>query len=371
MNYNNDKINIITTIKKNYFLIVIAIITIALLIIFGLEQNNNINKSQGDVVNEFYSSTLKPFFTSESIDKKDVLNFAFKGDLHLDKSGNKVLQLGTDSVGREILGISKLDKIEETDSYAMVVEKLKLEEGKRKEKLDSILDFYSKELSKSIYKDENRVVAVDPQIGIIRKLLNKDLIGLFENISQDDKSLNKVLKNRDAKSIHEFIVFTPDTIYNREYKYTVNPSYNPSDTDKVFSLVENKGSKKFPFITEGENFYFRMDSNSMSVTFNDLEEIDELRNASYLKILIDSTNDKMNFSFEVFGDSSDNVKLKFSFPDSIKNKMQSEMSSEEIGKVIKKSMKVFSGKDVEDWMEFGNKMDSISQKINSEIEKEK
>ena len=371
MNYNNsNKSNIIDSIRRNVFSIAIVFLTVTLLIVFGIDQRNKVDKKKGDVVNEFYSSTLKPLFTSEVIEKKDVLNFALEGDLVLDKSKNKVLQLSKNSDGREVLGIKRFDKNEDPDSYTMVVEMLKLEDGKRKDELDSILLLYSEELSKSIYKDKNSVLAVDPEIGIIRKLLNRDLSNFVKDKSSIDNSLNLITKNRENKTVRDYLVFTSDTVYRRGYQHIVSTNPN-TEPEELSSIVENKGETEFPSMDEGKDFDIQIDSNFMSVTFNDFLEMDEFENIHLFKTFIDSTNKNINFSFEILEDTLDNVKLKLSYVDSANNKIRYEMSSDKIGEAIENSIKIFSGKDVEDWIEFGNKMDSISHKRNNNRESKK
>ncbi len=374
MNYNNsNKSNIIDSIRRNVFSIAIVFLTITLLIVFGIDQRNKVDKKKGDVVNDFYSSTLKPLFTSEVIEKKDVLNFALEGNLILDKSKNKnkVLQLSKDSVGREVLGIKKFDKNEYADSYTMLVERLKLEDGKRKDELDSILLLYSEELSKSIYKDKNSLLAVDPQIGTIRKLLNKDLSNFVKDKSSIDNSLNIITKNRENKTVRDYLVFTADTVYRRGYQHIASTNFNLTEQEELSGIVENKGETEFPSMDEGKDFDIQIDSNFMSVTFNDFLEMDEFENIHFFKTFIDSTNNNINFSFEILEDTLDNVKLKLSYVDSANNKIRYEMSSDEIGKAIENSIKMFSRKDVEDWIEFGNRMDSISQKTNNNRENNK
>ncbi len=371
MNNSNNTKNFMDIISKNIFVVGIIILTITLLIVFGVEQSNNKSRVKGDVVNEFYSATLKPLFTSESIDKKDVLNFALEGDLLLDKKENKVLQLSKDSVGREVLAIKRFDNKEFADSYKLVVKRLQLEEGKRKEKLDSILDLYSKELSKLIYKDKNEVLAVDPQIGTIQKLLNKDLSDFLKDKSPAENSLNRIAKRREHKASRDYFVFTPDTVFQKEYQVFIPENSKIKEPEKIFIHTKNKSKPSSTSMDEGRELDFQIDSNFVNVTLDYFQNSDEFENIHLFKTFIDSTNDKMNFSFALSEDSSDNVKFKFSYSDSAKNKIKYEMSSDEIEEAIENSIKIFSGKDVDEWIEFGNKMDSLSQKKNNKIEKEK
>jgi hypothetical protein len=351
--------NYIEKLRHNFFSIAIAILTLTLLIVFGVEQSNEQNGKNTDVINQFYSATLKPLFTSESIDKKDVLNFALDGDLLLDKDENKVLQLSNDSTGREVIGIRSSEGMLLTDNYARVIEKLQSVEGKQKEKLDSILGLYSNELSKSIYKDENKVFVVDPNIGMVRKLLNRDLTNFVKDQNLSGNSIEILEKNREEEAARDYLVFNSDTVFQREYKYVAPAESKVFEPEKTLTLAKPESPK----VEKANELNFKIDSNIVNVTLDNFLDLDELENIHFFKTFIDSSQDNLKLSFEVLGDSSDNVHLKFTYVDSANNKIRYELNSEEIGSALTKSLKIFSGKNLDEWIEYGIKMDSISRKV--------
>ncbi len=104
--------NLVKIFRGNIFLVGIVILTITLLISFGVEQSNKNSRDSVDLVNELYSSTFKPIFASDQIKKSEVLTFALDGNLTLDSNQNKVLKIQNDSSGHEVIGIEEDNKSE-------------------------------------------------------------------------------------------------------------------------------------------------------------------------------------------------------------------------------------------------------------------
>jgi hypothetical protein len=364
----NKKMNLIDRLSKNIFPISIAILTLTLLFVFGIEQSNENSTDKLDVIDKFYSATLKPIFNSESIDKKDVLNFAVEGDLILDSVEKKVLQVSNDSTGREVIGIINIDYLKADDNYTKIIEKLNLEKKQRME-LDSILESYLDALSKSIYKDENKVFAVDPQIALLRGSLNQDLSNFImkekkikSKIENRENYFNQLINERAREGTRDYIVFTPDTVFQREYEFI--PNINSTSLNHEIMVIPRdieKPDRKFSSFDENK-LDFRIDTNFVNVTLDNLFDSEEFEDIHLFKTFIDSTSDDLKLSFEVLGDSTDNILLKFSYIDSANIKIRYEMNTNDIGNAVTNSIKLFSGKDLDEWIEYGIKMDSISRK---------
>lgn len=360
--------NLIDRLRKNIFPISIAILTLTLLFVFGIEQSNDNSSEKLDVIDKFYSATLKPIFDSESIDKKDVLNFAVEGDLLLDSAEKKVLQVSNDSTGREVIGILNIDSLRTDDNYTKIIEKLNLENNQKVE-LDSILESYLDALSKSIYKDENKVFAVDPQIALLRGSLNQDLSKfimkekkLKSKMENRENYINQLINEKTQEGTRDYLVFTPDTVFQREYEF-IPKNHSTSLNHEIMIIPEDIEKHDRNISSFDENrLDFRIDTNFVNVTLDNIFDSDEFEDIHLFKTFIDSTSDDLKLSLEVLGDSTDNILLKFSYTDSANIKIRYEMNTNDIGNAVTNSIKLFSGKDLDEWIEYGIKMDSISRK---------
>ncbi|MCF6269902.1 MAG: hypothetical protein L3J41_09335 [Melioribacteraceae bacterium] len=349
--------------RKNFPFLLIGGLTLFLLFLFGSEQYEEDNLKNRNFANELYSATLKPLFSSENIDKKDLLTFAVMGNLPLIES-DRVLQVTTEPDGKETLEILNDTEIVKNDDYSLIVDKLNLT-VERKEKFDSILNAYQGELSNLIYFGDDSLIAVDPKIGLLRNSLNYDLSTFIREIKynlQDENHLNvklyDLLNNISENKPRNYIVFTPDSVLKREFQFVES------------STVENEFNKKNKFLKtvkgdepiEESGFSIEIDSNFARVTLDNLyNENVNLQNLNIYNMVADTSWSDMKLSFKIAEDSLENISLKFSYADSLDNTIRFEMKSDEIGATIINSIKIFSGKNIDEWIEYGIKMDSISR----------
>lgn len=358
--------NLPLKLRQNIFAVSIVILTLILLVIFKVQQSDEINLKNGDVIDQFYSETIKPIFTSESFDKKEVINFALKGDLVLDEKAKKVLQLRSDFNGKEVIGIKNEKLLSVNNNYDKVVNGLELSK-KRKIELDSILENYSQILSQSIYKDENNSFAIDPNIGLVRLSLNKDLSNFVSKSKNHENMnltvLNELLKGKQKNQSNDYLVFTPDTVFYSEYEKVEKINENITKNKKIIELKKlNLENEKASNLSKSNpNIY--IDSNIVNITLDNLLNMDSFKELNFFNKTIDSTNKNIKLSFEFSDDTTNNIFLKFSYLDSANNKINYEMNSDDIGNAVSNSIKIFSGKNLNEWIEYGIKMDSISRKI--------
>jgi len=359
--------------RKNLPLVLTGLLTIFLLFLFGSEQFDEDNSSNPNFANEFYSATLKPLFSSESIDKKDVLTFAVKGDLPLDEN-HRILQVGTDSEGKETLEIIKNREKVINDDYSLIVDRLKLSE-ERKAEFDSILKSYQDELTDLIYLGDDSLIAVDPQIGLLRNSINYDLSTFIRELKYnlpdaphlDEKSGERLydLHSIPQKNMpRHYIVFTPDSVLREEFHF-VELDADELESQQKIRIFEAPESME-PIDDLG--LTFKIDTNFARVTLENRYSNDiNLNELNLFNMVIDSAKNDLKLSFEILEDSLENITLKFSYADSMNNTIRYEMNSDDIGSAITNSIKIFSGKDIDEWIEYGIKMDSISKAIDSAV----
>jgi len=355
--------NLIKKLSSNIFLSGIVILTITLLITLGIEQANKSHFENVDLINQLYSATFKPIFASNQIDKKEVLNFALDGNLFIDSNRNKVLEIQNDSAGHEVFGIREDSTRRSFDYYTQIINKLNVEKQRRIE-LDSILDVYSNIISKAIYSDENQVYAVDPQIGAIRTKLNKDLSNFIQkkqNVSQrQSNQLAETLKNESK--VRNYILFAPDTVYERQYEYVDAANVKIPEPPKIIPPSKNQIKAGLMLMDKNNFMNIKIDTNFVNVTLNNIMDSDSFNDLSFLKTyFIDELNNS-DLSFELANDSENNVSLKFSYSDSSNNKIKFGINSKDLEGSVSNSLKSVSGKSLGEWIEYGIKMDSISGK---------
>jgi len=353
--------NLLTKLRQNIFATSIIVFTVILLVVFKYQQSQEKSKENVDFFSQFYSETIKPIFTSKIFEKKDVVNFAVNGNLLLDKDENKVLQLNSDLSGKEIISIKKDGVFNTTDNYQNFVKGFDLD-NEQKVEFDSILDNYSKILSQSIYKDDNDFFAVDPNIGKIRAALNKDLSNFIKNIKTEGDSQNYVFSNllreNKKKSTNNYFVFTSDTVLLRQYKNFDEMNKNLAINQRMLSLqnIDNLNDE-LPKLDE-HDFSVYIDSNLINITLNGISNMGKISNDKNFK-----KNDKgVSFSFKISDEEKDKSIINFSYSDG-ETDAEMEMNSNNVEGAVSNSLKMYSGKNLDEWIEFGIKMDSISKNI--------
>jgi len=368
-----NPLNFINTFwsRKNLPLLLTIGLTVFLLFVFGSNQIDREDSSRTNIVDELYSATLKPLFSSNNMDKKDVLTFAVKGDLKLDEN-NRVLQVGRDLEGKETLEINKNIENITNDEYSLFVDQLQLDEEKTLE-FDAILESYQEDLADLVYYSDDSLIAVDPKIGQLRNSINYDLSTFIKKTKYNVADLRPLDEKRgprlyEATSAPEmnmprhYIVFTPDSILREEFHF-VDPNVNHLELQRKIEISETPRNIE-PF--EQDGFKFEIDSNFARVTLyennTDYQYVDDL---NLFNLVFDSVQNNLKLSLEIMEDSLDHIKFKINYSDSLHNNLRYEMDSDDMESAISNSLKLFSGKDIDEWIEFGIQMDSISREMDS------
>ncbi len=368
-----NPLNLINTFwsRKNLPLLLTIGLTVFLLFVFGSDQFDREESTDRNLVDELYSATLKPLFSSNNIDKKDVLTFAVKGDLKLDEN-NRVLQVGKDNEGKETLEIIKNKENIKNDDYSLIVDKLQLDEEKKIE-FDAILKSYQEDLSDLVYYGDDSLIAVDPKIGQLRNSINYDLSTFIKKTKYNVVDLRPLDEKREqrlyeARSVPEmnmprhYIVFTPDSILREEFHF-VDPNLNHLELQHKIEISETPKSIES---VEHDRFKIEIDSNFARVTLNEkYNEYQDLDDLNLFNLVFDSVQNDIKLSLEIIEDSTENIRFKFDYSDSLHNNLRYEMSSDDLESAISNSLKLFSGKDIDEWIEYGIQMDSISRAMDS------
>ncbi len=364
----NSSENIEKTFLKKYLPIFpIIILTILLMILFHYKKDNVSNlieKGKKDLVS-FYMENLRPIFSSSQITNEDIFNFALYRTIPIDKQNDKVLVVSDKNNNQQIFEIKKLPYNKNTENYKKFVEYMELNE-KEKEKVDSILNSYKKEISLSILMNDNKTLAINPKLAELQKVITLDLLNYLLKINPDlaDKRF-KIPKNVNfqeiislSKKLHDnqYIFITPDTIFKKSFNFDTNRikldldgHIDPHLIDKKLKefnieLSFNKKNKKVP------RYFSIVDSNkikiSIPVEFNDIiSMINESVNVKIIDKLIKELNKNEKLLKKQRHELKHEIHLNFENPVEFVNKAL------EIAAKQKK------------WEEFGKKMDSLGRQL--------
>ena len=369
---NNEKNN--SSIKKYLPILSLTILTISLLIYFGFEQfDKSAETNKNNLLSDLYSKTLKPIFTSEQLTKEDVLNFALYNNLPVDKKENKILEVKDDLSGNEVIEVRKASIKENTDNYSKFVEKMHLNVDQKKE-LDELLEEFKQNITSTIFSDDQKTLAVDSRIGLLHRILRTEIFDFISRINAKEnvdlvytestlKNFNRIIENEKNKSIRSYILFTPDTVLQSNAEFMRIEPHQPIEKGEslappIIKVIQNKE------IVQNENdLTFKIDSNFIKVFLTDdfLEDL-EIDNYNELKSVLDTSSSRFEISIGVPDEEKMKLNISASIPDSIKE-FHYEFNLNDFEEFISSSMQIPTNSQIEDWMEFGIKMDSLAIKL--------
>jgi hypothetical protein len=235
----------------------------------------------------FYTSNLKPLFTQTQISEEDLFNFALYKSLPLDKDKNKVLVLSNDNLGNREYVIKSAMFNPATGNYETFSRYFGLTKHE-KEKADSILNSYKKEVYASVFINDKNTFAVNPKISELQQAMLADIISFAQRIDKrkaeemfhqsfsgyDNQKMASLISSARRKPEDEFILITPDTVARTRFSWN-NQNFNKQleEFEKHRSKAENNIDFKIHFNPEAEdaehalpkNFKFSLDSNMLKV----------------------------------------------------------------------------------------------------------
>ncbi len=374
---NNDKNN--SSIKKYLPILSLTILTISLLIYFGLEQfDKSTETNKNNLLSDLYSKTLKPIFASKQLTKEDVLNFALYNNLPIDKKENKILEVKDDPSGNEVIEVRKASIKKSTDNYSKFIKKMELN-GKQKNELDSLLEEFKQTITNTIFSDDQKTLAVDARIGLLHRILRTEIFDFIsrvkvrENVVQvyTERTLanfNKIIAKERNKSVRNYIFFTPDTVIQSEAEFVRGKSSQPLNKEEpsifmpVLNVIRENGNGK-DIVKKENGFNFKIDSNFIKVILTDdfLEDLD-IDNYTELKSVLDTSSSRFEFSIGVPDEESMKLSISASNPDS-NDEFHYEFNLNDLGELINSSVQIPSNSQIEDWVEFGIGMDSLAIRL--------
>jgi hypothetical protein len=280
----------------------LVLLTVALVLFFKRKNIDDIVHEQGKTIAAFYTQNLKPLFTSSSVSKEDVYNFAFNNSLPLDKSGKHYFRLSDVAEKDNYFEFrnAKLDENENTD-LASFEDNLLLTK-KQRSKVDSILESYSGDLEKQILVNDKNTIAINYDLWNLNKAIKADVfryLGLekidkLDNVTslystlKDNPAVDKMITEARTNVNDRFIFITPDTIFSHDYRYDEKEmekkareiEMKSAELEKQFSNINKNMNLKIAFDKiipkisrklSKENIKLKMDNSYCRVEIPDVE----------------------------------------------------------------------------------------------------
>jgi hypothetical protein len=314
MEQQKKKIPGFDKIRKYFPFAVLIILTLALIFFFKYRKQaiSEIFEAGRNNILAFYAENLKPLLFQTTITQEDVFNFALFNSLPLDKDRNKILEISGDQSGKNTFIIKTANYNPSTKNYETFIRYMGMDNS-QKEKIDSILNSYKKEIYSSVLVNEKNTYAVNPKISELQQAVLADIVSYAQSVDRnksrerfsdylsvrDEGNIAKLIGSARAIPQNEYLLITPDTVARTYFKW------NKRDFDRHISELENsrltivppdpgmdvrfEGSHPDPDkrMRAREKYSFNLDSNYLKV-----EIPSEAMNLS--KMIQDSIRIKLN-----------------------------------------------------------------------------
>jgi hypothetical protein len=364
-------------IKKFLPVLPIILLTIVLMLVFKFNKENIdefIEERQNDIIS-FYAGSLKPLFYKTQISNEDVFNFALYKYLPIDKVNNEVVLISDDTAKRDVVyEIKTLPAEADQNHYKQFVDYLQLNAAQRRQ-VDSLLEFYKKQIYYSILTGDNQTLAFNPRLADLQKTLLADLINFARRIN---KSKIDILLAKDKNIPHEweftdfvkttrkarddrFLFVTPDTVFFAKGNI---------DTQALDNQFVHTGSKgipaagniKFELLKEHSGFNIKFDSSNfkVSIPYSD----DYYEGTKEFRVELDNLNKELQ-------------RIQIDLPKlleaeiSVEKKFKYDKHNIDPSEIINATLKAVGEKGEVDWEEFGRKIDSMARSYADSVSKQK
>ena len=212
----------------------IAAATIVLMIFLKTNPKffDTIIEEQKNRLAGLYTENLEPLFITAGLTNEDVFDFALHRKLPLDKETGQYLMLGSNEDGSEYFEIKKAVQTDSKDDFNKFVTALDLNEHQKKQ-IDSILEFYARDLQEKILVNKNNTVALSPKLWNYNKAIFADVMAFAKDANSDQfakivpAAISEIDRPELVKLAHvvrtasdsDYIFMTPDTIFIHKFKF--------------------------------------------------------------------------------------------------------------------------------------------------------
>ena len=385
-------------LKKYLPAVGLTALTILLMIFFKMNSNKGAKIfEEGKVLlADFYIQNLKPLFYDSPISREDVFEFAVNSQIPIDKNDNKSLQIGTDNTGEEFFQIINTPANKSVNNYSFFKTILKLNKNEEAS-LDSILDSYIEDLYTAVLVNDDNTYAVNSDLNLLKKAIEYDLYGFTSKVNndvssnaklkQDQRRLDRFVYNFRNNDRSNFIVFAQDTILEtslvfdklkleKDFKslHLNNQELKKELAKNKFEIsVAKEANKKEKETLAKNNIVVRTDKNkSKAIVVNngdinieipsiDLSSLNNIANnlnalkSLKIRLQVDSINNKVGILLDNKSKERDN----FSFAIGLDEK--------QLETVIENSVNSVNWENINDWEQFGLKIDSLANSFEINI----
>lgn len=282
----------------------IVIVTLGLMILlkFNPKFIDQLVKEQKENIAGFYKENLQPLLYAANLTNDDIFNFAFYQQLPLDSADQQILKLGYDPQGTqffEIKNLSELNEPKPTINFEKFVDLLDLNEKETKQ-IDSIINSYSEQISSLVLVNENRAVAINPNLWNTRKAILADILAFAQKNSA--KNLDRLIPTQSLKLNNEslaswvkvakdnkadqYIFYTPDSVFNENF------SFDMDEFKENMKRMETELKKMDKEISSYKNFTVFVDTSSLTRKWKSKSshQFKVLSDSNFVKVTIQNLN---------------------------------------------------------------------------------
>lgn len=285
---------------------VYGLVTITLFLMLLMKFNpssvKDMIQNQTASVLDFYTANLRPLFASNEISREDVFNFALYQKLPIDKDNSQFLQLGFDTDGNEFFEIKTADSIFNTNNLENFVSSLNLNPI-QKNQMDSILNFYAKELESKVLVNDKNTLAINSGLWNYNKAIAAEIIAFAS--AANKTALASVLPSQYhikyepnvVKAIdvvksknNDFVFINPDTVFTMNYEFDFDDFQKEKNKVKGTNNISNIKTN-ISVNTKGDSSIFKV------WVKNKDKDIHFFANDNTIKVVVPDVN--TNFSFNI------------------------------------------------------------------------
>ncbi len=386
-------------LKKYIPFIGLASLTILLMIFFKINSNKGAKIfEEGKVIlADFYVQNLKPLFYDSEITRDDIFEFAVNNQIPIDKEDKKSLQIGTDDSGEEYFQIISTPEAKNENNYYAFKKILNLNESQQK-LLDSLLDSYREDLYSAVLVNDDNTYAINSELHLIQKAIAYDLYeftyslkpgsSFSSSVKADQVKLDNFVYSFRKNDTNNFIVFAQDTILETSLvfdKLKLENDIEKLHFDKqklkdqiaknnfTVAVVKDELNKLSAGISQ-KSVVVRKDKKNDKVivvnngkinlgipnidlsSLSDLPKNIELLSNMHINLTTDSVNNQLSLSLTTNDEKSKAINFVIG------------LDEREIEKAIEESVKNINWENINEWEEFGLKIDSLASSFEFEIQ---